>query len=60
MEVLVRMVIPGRTGGGDIGEVFQNLPLEYIDIHGIGGLLYKWIDVLLVVMQRAPGLSAPA
>ena len=36
MEVLIRMVIPRRTGGGDIGKVVQNLPLQHINIHGIG------------------------
>ena len=51
MEVLIRMVIPSRTGGGDVGEVFQYLPFQNINIHRIGGLLYKGVDILLVVGQ---------
>ena len=51
MEVLVWVVVPCWTCGGDVGEVFQNLAFENRDIHGIGGLCYKGIDVPLIIVQ---------
>ena len=48
---LIRMIVPCGTGGGDVGEVFQYLPFQNINIHRMGGLLHKGVDILLVVVQ---------
>lgn len=53
IPLLIRMVIPRRTGGGNVGKVVQNLPPQYINIHGIGRLFNKGGEVLLVVVQRS-------
>ena len=50
MEILVWMIVPGRTGGWNHGEVSRNFPFENIDTHGIGGLLHKRINVPLIIM----------
>jgi hypothetical protein len=33
MEILIRMIVSCRTGGGNVGEVFQKLPLQNINVH---------------------------
>ena len=51
--VLIRMIVPCGTGGGDVGEVFQNFHLQDIYIQGIFGLFKKLVDVLFVVAQSS-------
>lgn len=51
MKILVGMIESGRTGFGNVSEVFQNFHLQDIHIQGIWGLFKKLVDVLFVVVQ---------